>query len=131
MTDPSSAPPPRFLADRCLGKVTVERLRRLGWDIVRLGDVTDDDAQEVSDEALVELAGRRGWAILTKDKRIRYQPSFALAVTPLFTLSSGEMSLDEAVACFEAARHRIWAAARAPEKQFWVVYGEGRCIRRA
>lgn len=131
MTDPSNAPPPKFLADRCMGKVTVERLRHLGWDIARLGEVVENDAQETSDEALVELAGRRGWAILTKDKRIRYQPSFDRATTPLFALSSGDIPLAEAVERFEAARHRIWAAARQSGRQFWVVYGNGRCERRA
>ena len=114
-----------------MGKVTVERLRHLGWDIVRLGEVFEDDAQETTDEALVELAGRRGWSILTRDKRIRYQPSFDRATTPLFALSSGDIPLAEAVERFEAARHRIWAAARASDGQFWIVYDSGRCERRA
>lgn len=131
MTDPSNAPPPKFLADRCIGKLTVERLRHLGWDIVRLGEVFEDDGQDTTDEALVELAARRGWAILTKDKRIRYQPSFDRAGTPLLALSSGDITLAEAVERFEAARNRLWTAARATEAQFWIVYAEGRCDRRA
>jgi len=89
MTGPSSAQPPRFLADRCLGRVTIDRLRELGWDIVRLGDLHEDDAQTTSDEELVALAAANGWAVLTKDKRIRYQPSFHRAGTPLFALSGG------------------------------------------
>lgn len=114
-----------------MGKVTVDRLRHLGWDIIRLGEVFEDDAQGISDEALVDLAAERGWAILTKDKRIRYQPSFDRATTPLFALSTGDITLAEAVERFEAARHRIWRAARETEGQFWIVYAEGRCERRA
>lgn len=71
MTDPSSAQPPRFLADRCLGRVTIDRLRTLGWDIVRLGELQSNDAQTTSDEELVAIAAANGWSVLTKDKRIR------------------------------------------------------------
>ena len=131
MTDPSGAPPPRFLADRCLGRVTIEMLRELGWDIVRLADLEDDDAQATSDEQLVAIAAKNRWAVLTKDKRIRYQPSFNSAGTPLFALSDGGMTIAQTVERFEEARHRIWAGARAVEAQFWIVYEHGRIERRA
>ena len=131
MTDPSSAQPPRFLADRCLGRVTIDRLRALGWDIVRLGELHSDDAQTTSDEELVAIAAANGWAVLTKDKRIRYQPSFHSAGTPLFALSGGGVSIADTVERFEQAKDRIWAAARAGEAQFWIVYEHGRVERRA
>ncbi len=105
MTDPSSEPQPRFVADRCLGKGSVERLRALGWSIVRISDVFVGDAQDVSDEQWVAYGGRRGMALLTKDKRIRYQPAFDNVVTPVFALTR--------------------------ERQFWIVYAEGRVERRA
>lgn len=131
MTGPSSAPSPRFFADRCLGRTTVNRLRDLGWDIVRISDVFTDDAQSVSDEEWVALGGTNGWALLTKDKKIRYQPSFQKASTPVFALSEGGVAIDEMVHRFEAGRGRIWEAAMATERQFWIVYEHGRVERRA
>jgi hypothetical protein len=99
MTDLSSAPPPEFFADRCLGRTTVTRLQ--------------------------------SWALLTKDKKIRYQPAFDAASTPVFALSVGTLTIDEMVQRFEAGRPRIWLHAHAVERQFWIVYDGGRVERRA
>ncbi len=131
MTDPYSEPQPRFFADRCLGKGSVSRLRELGWNIIRIADVFADDAQDITDEEWVAYGGREGMALLTKDKQIRYQAAFEAACTPVFALSTGSITIDEMVARSEAARHRIWAAAPATGRQFWIVYGEGRAERRA
>lgn len=131
MTDPSSAPPPRFFADRCLGKVTVDRLRDLGWDIVRLSEVFPGDGQTISDETLLDYAAQQGWPVLTKDKRIRYQSSFHHAGTPVFAVSSGDLTIDRLVERFDAARRRIWEVAATPDGQFWIIYDKGRIERRA
>jgi hypothetical protein len=131
MTGPSSAQQPEFFADRCLGRTTVNLLRGLGWSIVRISDVYADDAQQVSDEEWVARGGAHGWALLTKDKRIRYQPAFDAAVTPVFALSDGSITIDQMVERFDAARDRIWTHTRAAERQFWIVYDRGRVERRA
>ncbi len=130
MTDQSSALPPRFLADRCLGRITVRRLRERGWDIVQLSDVYDDDAQAITDEEWLGYAGRHGYPGITKDKRIRHQPAFNRASTPVFVLSDGGLPIDEMVERFDMARGRIWANARNAEREFWVVYSGGRVERR-
>lgn len=131
MTDPSSARPPEFFADRCLGRTTVDRLRERGWRIVRINEAFLDDAQSVSDEEWVAYGGTKAWALLTKDKRIRYQPAFEAAATPVFALSDGSITIDQMVERFESARSRIWEHARAGERQFWIVYDRGRIERRA
>ncbi|MBA3020437.1 hypothetical protein [Propionicimonas sp.] len=131
MTDPPSEPQPRFFADRCLGKGSVTKLRALGWSIVRIADVFPDDAQDVTDEEWIAHGSSEGLALLTKDKAIRYQPSFREAGTPVFALSGGSIGLDEMVERFEAGRRKIWAAATAHERQFWMVYAGGRVERKA
>lgn len=130
MTDPSSARPPRFLADRCLGRLTVRRLRARGWDIVLLADVFLNDAQEVPDEAWLDYAGEHGLVGLTKDKRIRYQASFQSATTSVFALADGSLSIDDMVERFDTARSRIWKHASTTQREFWVVYAAGRIERR-
>ncbi len=130
MTDPASEPQPRFFADRCLGRGSVARLRELGWPIVRIADVYADDAQAVTDEEWVAYGARARMALLTKDKRIRYQPAFRAAGTPVFALSDGQLGIVEMAERFEAARARIWHAATAQERQFWIVYAAGRVERR-
>lgn len=130
MTDPSSDPPPRFFADRCLGRGSVDRLRDLGWSVVRITEVFADDAQAITDEEWVAYGARVGMALLTKDKRIRYQPAFKAAGTPVFALSDGRLGIAEMAERFNAARSRIWRAATAQERQFWIVYAAGRIVRR-
>lgn len=104
MTDPSSEPQPRFFADRCLGRGSVDRLRTLGWSVVRIADVFLDDAQAITDEEWVAYGARAGMALLTKDKRIRYQPAFNAAGTPVFALSDGQLGIAEMTERFDAAR---------------------------
>ncbi len=130
MTDPSSAPRPKFLADRNLGRLTVQRLRDRGWDIVRLAEVFPDDAQDVPDEDWLRYAGENDLIGLTKDKRIRYQPSFNSATTSVFALTDGSLSIAEMVERFDSARGRIWSQASTAQREFWMVYAEGRVERR-
>lgn len=121
--------PPRFFADRCLGKLTVERLRSLGWDIITIGEVFADDAQGVDDPDWIEHGCEQGWAGLTKDKRIRRQVGFQRATKPIFALSSGQVNLQQMVERFDAARTGIWAHAHASMREFWIVYENGRIER--
>lgn len=131
MTDPSSAPRPKFLADRNLGRLTVQRLRDRGWDIIRLAEVFPDDAQDVLDEDWLRYAGKHGLIGLTKDKHIRYQPSFKSATTSVFALADGSLSIGDMVERFDAAKERIWSQASTTQREFWMVYSKGRVERRA
>lgn len=109
----------------------MERLRALGWDIVRLSEVFPDDGQAISDETLLDHAAQEGWPVLTKDKRIRYQSSFHHARTPVFAVSSGDLRIEGLVERLDAARLRIWEVAATRTGQFWIVYENGRIERRA
>lgn len=129
MTDRSPSSP-EFFADRGLGKVTIRKLRERGWLIHTFDAVFANDGQEVSDEEWVTYAGQNGWAGLTKDKRIRHQPAYQTASTPIFALSDGQLTIAEMVARFEAAEGRIWAAAGKDQREFWIVYAGGRVERR-
>ena len=60
-----------FFVDRSLGKLVITgALRRAGAQV----EVHDDHSpQNAPDELWLPEAGRRGWAVLTKDDRIRYR----------------------------------------------------------
>ena len=65
---------PDLFLDRSLGRITVPRLLRdAGLRLHTLSEHYGIPAdEEVPDEEWLELAGRHGWAVLMKDKRIRY-----------------------------------------------------------
>lgn len=121
---------PEFFADRCLGKVTIRRLRERGWIIHLFEDVFGDDGQSVSDEEWVSFAGQQRWAGLTKDKRIRRQPAYRSASTPIFALSNGQISIQEIVEWFTAVEAGIMREALNRRREFWMVYKGGRMERR-
>jgi hypothetical protein len=129
----SSEPPPlEFFFDRSLGKETAKRLREAGWVIHLIADHYPDDAQDVDDEVWIAEGSRRGWILLSKDKRIRYRgASLAeLHAGRLFCLSNGNLVIDEMVTRFIAAGPSIRRAARSGEPGFWKVYEGGRVERR-
>ena len=130
MTDRPLASSPELFADRCLGKVTIRRLRQRGWIIHLFDEVFVDDGQQVSDEEWVAYAGQRGWAGLTKDKRIRRQPAYRSASTPIFALSNGHISIQDIVEWFSDAEDRILREAGNGRREFWMVYQGGRIERR-
>ena len=67
----SGVAPLVFFLDRNLGRYTIaEALREAGADVEIHDDHFPNDAKD--EEWLREVA-RRGWVILTKDKRIRYR----------------------------------------------------------
>lgn len=70
---PRPREPPIFFIDHCLGTEKVaQRLRALGVDArVLIDEGFSEDSEDV--DWLPVVAGR-GWAILTKDKRIRRRP---------------------------------------------------------
>lgn len=129
----SSEPPPlEFFFDRSLGKETARLLRAEGWTIHLIADHYPDDAQRVPDERWIAEGCRRGWVLLSKDKRIRYRGEelAELHGGRLFCLSNGNLVIEQMVARFFAAEGAIRRAATARESGFWKVYDRGRVIRR-
>ena len=66
-----------FFTDRDLGKQFPALLRNAGISVEGHGDHFLDDAKD--EEWIVEV-GKRGWAVVTHDKRIRYKPNEIAAV---------------------------------------------------
>jgi hypothetical protein len=67
---PRPRDPPVFFLDHCLGTEKVpQRLRREGVEVrVLIEEGFSEDAQDVD---WLPVVAERGWAVLTKDKRIR------------------------------------------------------------
>lgn len=92
---------PDLFLDRSLGRIAVPRLLRDGG--LRLLTLSEHygvpDDENVRDEEWLELAGLRGWAVLMKDKRIRYNRRERDVVRTLrvrcFCLSSQRLSGEE------------------------------------
>ena len=69
---PPSPPQPEFFVDRSLGRGDVpDGLRVAGLSLRRMVDVYGVREEQVRDVEWLERAGREGWVVLTKDKRIR------------------------------------------------------------
>ena len=77
----SSGKPPEFFFDRSLGKITAARLRESGYVIHIIADHYPRDADNVPDETWIAEGCSHGWALLTKDKRIRSR-AIELAALP-------------------------------------------------
>ena len=60
-----------FFLDRSLGRHVLARALRLAGALVEVHD--DHFLQAAPDEAWLPEVGRRGWAVLTKDERMRYR----------------------------------------------------------
>ena len=92
----SGQKPPESLTlflDRSLGKkVVAEALRSAGARV----EVHDDHfAQDVDDATWLTAAGRNGWVVLTKDRRIRFRATERQALLEAgvraFVLTAGDM----------------------------------------
>ncbi len=104
--------PHEFLADRNLGKRVVTTLREAGYTVHTLAEVFgESEAQLVTDENWIALAGGHGWAALTKDSRIRQRPAERDAVTThdvlLFALANANLGFTEMADALLAAMPRI------------------------
>lgn len=98
---------PVYLADHCLGgKLIVDRMSVVGETVHRLVDILPEDAP---DTAVIDEVARRGWVLLTRDKRIRRRPIERNAVLNsriavfLAPGGTGEVIADAIV----KARHRV------------------------
>jgi PIN domain-containing protein len=116
--------PPEFFVDRSLGKTTAAKLAQLGWTVHLVNDAFPNDAQNTPDEEWIAYGLGHGWAMLSKDQRIRYRADELVALAPggvLFCLSNRNLTIDTQVHWFERSRRSIESAvSRGPG--FYVVY---------
>jgi predicted nuclease of predicted toxin-antitoxin system len=95
----SPAPPPLFI-DRSLGRLTIASALRAQGAEVHTHDA--HFAQNARDEEWLAEVGRRGWAVITKDTRIRYRQTELSALIAggvrAFVLTRGDLSGSEMAA---------------------------------
>ncbi|MGH7743790.1 MAG: hypothetical protein ACREQ5_03090 [Candidatus Dormibacteria bacterium] len=129
----SAASQPEFFVDRSLGRSTTARLRQLRWVVHLVNDHFEHDGQFVKDETWIEYGLLRGWALLTKDQKIRYRAEELLSLAErgkMFCLSSGNLTIEQQSRMFEDARVYIERAVRRHEARFYHVYEGGRIVKK-
>jgi hypothetical protein len=116
-----------FFFDRSLGKVSARRLRELGYVVHLIAEYYFDDAQETADEVWISEGCRRGWVLLTKDRRIRYRAHELSALRGgfMFCLSDGNADLAAIAETWSAAMPAIERAVDRGATGFWHVYADG------
>ena len=96
---PSPAPPPLFV-DRSLGRLTIATALRAQGVEVHTHDA--HFPQDARDEEWLAEVGRRGWAVITKDTRIRYRQTELAALVAggvrAFVLTRGDLTGSEMAA---------------------------------
>lgn len=86
-----------FFLDRSLGKIDIaKRLRDKGFTV----EIHDDHFSEITtDSKWLSFIGKKGWIVLTKDKRIRHRENEKLMVLEnkvgMFVLTRGEYTSKE------------------------------------
>lgn len=89
-------------------------LRNAGWQLVTLAEhYGQPEDERVADEVWLADAGRRGWAVLMKDERIRYRSAEIAALRSArvhaFCLARGNLRIQEMVAMFVRHQAAIFA----------------------
>lgn len=107
-----SQQPLEFFVDRSLGRHRVAgALRAAGWTLRTHHEVYGDRDEEVPDVEWLELCGREGFPVLTKDRRIRYRPAEIQAIrrfgVRLFAVTGGSLTAAQQAARFDQSRERI------------------------
>jgi hypothetical protein len=127
----SSDRPLEFFFDRSLGKISAHRLRDAGYTVHLIADFYFDDAQQVGDSEWIAEGCQRGWALLTKDQRIRYRTDELAALTNghLFCLADGNATLDTIAQRFLKAMPAIHRAAYRTSVGFRHVHAGGRITK--
>lgn len=127
----SSDKPPEFFLDRSLGRTSASRLRVAGHVVHLIADYYPRDAQEIGDAEWISEGCRRGWTLLTKDRRIRYRTDELGALTDghLFCLADGNVTLNQIAERFLDAMPRIHRAVQNVEVGFWHVHAGGRITK--
>ncbi len=94
--------PLAFFIDRSLGRHKIANALRGAGVEVHIHD--DHFAPNAKDEEWLKEAGRRGWAVLTKDRRIRYRTPAVAAIVEArvraFVLTAGDLQGTEMAAIF-------------------------------
>lgn len=122
----SSVGPPEFFLDRSLGKSTARLLREEGLVVHLIADHYEDDAQNVPDEQWITNGCRRGWVLLTKDKRIRYRTGELAALDGhLFCLVGGNATVAEMAGRLVTAVPAITRAVHRHPAGFWHISADG------
>jgi hypothetical protein len=123
----SSDRPLEFFLDRSLGKTSARRLRDQGYVVHLIAEFYPDDARAIADVDWIAEGCRRGWVLLTKDRRIRYRTEELAALQGgyLFCLADGNTKLDVIAERFLAAMPAIERAVDRGAVGFWHVYADG------
>ncbi len=107
-----SPQPLEFFLDRSLGRHHVAKsLRETGWALRTHHEVYADRDEQVPDVEWLELCGRDGLPVLTKDRRLRYRPAEIQAIRQFsvraFVLTAGSLRAREQATRFDRSRQRI------------------------
>lgn len=91
-------------------------------------EVYGDRDQAVTDLEWLELCGRRDWAVLTMDRRIRYHRAEIAAIrrhrVKAFALTSGNLTAAGQAERFVANAERIEAACAEPGPFVYAVHAD-------
>lgn len=122
-----SQPPPEFFVDRSLGRHRVpQALRTAGWSVRTHHEVYGERDEQVADVEWLRLCGHERYAVLTKDRRLRYRPAEIEAIRRFgvraFVLTGGSLPASEQVARFERGRQRIEDACADAGPFIYAVY---------
>ncbi len=105
-----------------------QALREAGWTLRTHHEVYGERDERVSDVEWLELCGREGLPVLTKDRRLRYRPAEIEAIRRLdvraFVLTGGSLRAIEQAARFQRSRLRIEAACAAPGPFVYAVHAD-------
>ncbi len=104
--------PPEFFVDRSLGRHRVPgALRLAGWTLRTHHEVYGERDEQVPDIEWLELCGRRGLPVLSKDRRLRYRPAEIEAIRRFnvraFLLTGGSLLAAEQAERFDRNREDI------------------------
>ena len=115
-----------FFVDESLDSLTVvEALRAAGASLERL---TEHFLKGTADETWLAHAGRNGWVVLTRDKRIRYRQLERLALREArvraFVFTGGNVTVAETAAILVRALPRMARISRVNAGPF--IYHIGR-----
>ncbi len=104
--------PPEFFVDRSLGRHQVAAsLRAAGWSVTTHHEIYGERDQSVPDVEWLELCADNGFAVLSKDRRLRYRPAEIAVIRRrrlrVFVLSRGHLTGEEQAGRFVANGARI------------------------